>query len=171
MKKLFAVLGIVFLIIIMLAAVGIGFIAVRGNALDKECRTYANAAVPAIITNWSEKELLDRARPEFKKAVTQEQLDQMFRWFTSLGRFQSSEPAQGQAGITVTPQTGKVISGQYTAKAKFEKGDATIKLVLIKQGDQWQIASFYVDSPALVPHYDRTKRWSGPPPVVHLHFR
>jgi hypothetical protein len=152
MKKLFAVLGIIFLIIILLAAVGIGFIAVRGNALDKESRAYADAAVPAIIMNWNEKELLDRASPEFKKAVTQEQLDQMFRWFTSLGGFQSSEPTQGQAGITVTPQTGKVISGQYTAKAKFEKGDATIKLVLIKHGDQWQIVSFYVDSPALVPH-------------------
>jgi hypothetical protein len=152
MKKLFTVFGIVFLIIIVLAAAGIGFIAVRGNALDKESRAYADAAVPAIITNWSEKELLDRASPEFKKAVTQEQLDQMFRWFTSLGRFQSSESAQGQAGITVTPQTGKVISGQYTAKAKFEKGDATIKLVLIKHGDQWQIVSFYVDSSALVPH-------------------
>lgn len=152
MKKFFAVLGIIFLIIIVLGAIGIGFIAVRGNALDKESRAYADAVVPAIITNWNEKELLDRASPEFKKAVKQQQLDQLFRWFTSLGRFQSSEPAQGQAGITVTPQTGKVISGQYTAKARFEKGDATIKLGLIKHGDQWQVASFSVDSPVLVPH-------------------
>ena len=152
MKKFFAVLGIVFLIIIVLGAVGIGFIAVRGNALDKESRTYADAAIPAIVGGWSEKELVDRASPEFKKAVTQQQLDQMFHWFTSLARLQKCEPAQGQAGINVTPQTGKVISGQYAAKAKFEKGDATIKLALIKHENQWQVLSFYVDSPALVPH-------------------
>ena len=151
MKKFFAVLGIIFLVIIVLGAIGIGFIAVRGNALDKESKTYADAAIPAVVSGWSKQELLDRASPQFKQAVTQQKLDQMFRWFTSLGRLQKCEPAQGQAGITVTPQTGKVISGQYTAKAKFEKGDATIKLVLIKHGNQWQIASFYVDSPALVP--------------------
>lgn len=152
MKKFFAILGIIFLVIIVLGAIGIGFIAVRGNALDKESKTYADAAIPAVVSGWSEQELLARASPEFKQVVTQEKLDQMFRWFTSLGQLQKCDPAQGQAGITVTPQTGKVISGQYTAKAKFEKGDATIKLVLIKHGDQWQIASFYVDSPALVPH-------------------
>ena len=152
MKKFFAILGIIFVIVIVLGAVGIGFIAVRGNALDKESRAYADAAIPAIVSGWSEKDLVDRASPEFKKAVTQQQLDQMFHWFMSLGRLQKCEPAQGQAGISVTPQTGKIISGQYAAKAKFEKGDATIKLALIKHENQWQVLSFYVDSPALVPH-------------------
>jgi hypothetical protein len=42
-------------------------------------------------------------------------------------------------------------AGQYIAKATFEKGEATIKLLLIKHGDQWQIAGFNVDSPAFVP--------------------
>jgi hypothetical protein len=152
MKKFLAVLGIIFLVMIVLGAIGIGFIAVRGNALDKESRAYADTAIPAVVNGWSEQELLARASPEFKQAVTQDKLDQLFHRFTSLGRLQKCDPAQGQAGITVTPQTGKVISGQYAAKAKFEKGDANIKLILIKHGDQWQIASFYVDSPALLPH-------------------
>lgn len=152
MKKFFAALGIIFLVIIVLGAVGIGFVAVRGNALDKESKTYADAAIPAIASGWSERDLLARASPEFNQAVTQQKLDQLFRWFASLGRLQKCEPAQGQARISVTPQTGKVISGYYTAKATFEKGDATIRLGLIKHGDQWQIGGFYVDSPALVPH-------------------
>jgi hypothetical protein len=152
MKKFFAILGAIFLIVIVLGAVGIGFIAVRGNALDKESRAYADAAIPAIVADWNEKQLLDRASPEFTKAVPQEKLDQMFHWFTSLGRLQKCEPAQGQAGITVTPQTGKVISGEYAAKAKFDKGDATIKLGLIKHENRWQVLSLYVDSPALMPH-------------------
>jgi len=95
---------------------------------------------------------LDRASPEFKKAVPIDQLDRLFRAFATLGRLQKCEPAQGQSVMSATTQSGKKISGQYTAKATFEKGEATIKLGLIKHGDQWQILGFHVDSPVFVPH-------------------
>jgi len=151
MKKFFIILGSIFLAIIVLGAVGIAFVAVRGNALDKESKGYADSAIPAIVTTWSQKELLDRASPEFKQAVTTDQLDRLFRWVSGLGQLQRCEPAQGQALMSATTQAGKVISAQYTAKAMFQKGEATIKLGLIKHGDQWQILNFHVDSPALVP--------------------
>ena len=95
MKKFLIILGSIFLAIVVLAAIGIAFVAVRGNALDKESKAYADTAIPAIINGWSEKELLDRASPEFKQAVTQEQLDQIFHWFGSLGQFQKVRPATG----------------------------------------------------------------------------
>ena len=151
MKKFFIVLGSIFLAIVVLGAIGIAFVVVRGNALDKESKAYADAAIPAIVTGWNEKELLDRASPEFKKAATQQQLDQIFRWFGSLGRFEKCDPAQGQALMSATTQNGKVISAQYTTKAAFDKGEATITLGLIKHGDQWQILRFDVHSPQLVP--------------------
>jgi hypothetical protein len=151
MKKFFIVLGSIFLALVVLGAIGIAFVAVRGNALDKESKAYAEAAIPAIITNWSEKELLDRASPEFKQAATQQQLDQLFRWVSSLGRLQKYDPPQGQALMSATTQTGKVISAQYTTKATFEKGNATVTLGLIKHGDQWQILRFNVNSPQLIP--------------------
>jgi hypothetical protein len=151
MKKFLIVLGSIFLAIVVLGAIGIAFVAVRGTALDKESKAYADSAIPAIVTTWSEKELLDRASPEFKKAVTMDQLDRLFRAFAIVGQLQKCEPAQGQALISATTQTGKMISAQYTAKATFQKGEAAIKLGLIKHGDQWQILSFHVDSPALVP--------------------
>jgi hypothetical protein len=151
MKKFFIILGSIFLAIIVLGAIGIAFVAIRGNALDKESKAYADSAIPAIVSTWSEKELLDRASPEFKTAVTIDQLDRLFRWVSGLGRLEKCEPAQGQALMSATTQTGKRTSAQYTAKVTFQKGEATIKLGLIKHGDQWQILSFYVDSPALVP--------------------
>jgi len=151
MKKFFIVLGSIFLAIIVLGAIGIAFIAVRGNALDKESKAYVDSAIPSIVTTWSEKELLDRASPEFKQAVTIDQLDRLFRWVSGLGQLQKCDPAQGQPVMSATTQTGKMISAQYTAKATFQKGEAMIKLGLIKHGDQWQILNFHVDSPALVP--------------------
>ena len=74
MKNFFIVLGSIFLAVIVLGAIGIGFIAYRGNALDKESKAYADSAIPAIVTGWSQKELLARASPEFKQAVTSDQL-------------------------------------------------------------------------------------------------
>jgi hypothetical protein len=151
MKKFFIILGSIFLAIIVLGAIGIAVVAVRGIALDKESKAYVEAAIPAIITNWTEKELLDRASPEFKQAATQQQLDQLFRWVSTLGRLQKYDPPQGQALMSATTQTGKVISAQYTTKATFEKGEAIVTLGLIKHGDQWQILRFNVNSPQLVP--------------------
>jgi hypothetical protein len=151
MKKFFIVLGSVSLGIIVLGAIAIAFVAIKGSALDKESKAYAESAIPAIVSTWSEKALLDRASPEFKSAVTIDQLDRLFRWVSGLGQLQKCEPAQGQAVMSATTQTGKRISAQYTSKATFQKGEATIKLGLIKHGDHWQILSFHVDSSALVP--------------------
>ena len=151
MKKFLIVLGSIFLTIVVLGTIGIAFVAVRGAALDKESKAYVDSAIPAIVTTWSEKELLDRASPEFKKAVTIDQLDRLFRAFATLGRLQNRESANGQALMSATTKNGKTISAQYTANATFEKGEATIKLGLIKHGDQWQILGFHVDSPVFVP--------------------
>jgi hypothetical protein len=151
MKKFFIVLGSIFLALIVLGGIGIAIVAIRGTALDKESRSYADAAIPAIFSQWNQKELLDRASPEFKQAVTIDQLDRMFRWASTLGQLQKVDPPQGQAGISITPQTGKMTNGQYTAKAQFEKGEATITLGLVKHGEKWQILNFNVQSPQLVP--------------------
>jgi hypothetical protein len=150
-KKFFIILGSIFLALIVLGGIGIAFVAIRGNALDKESKAYADSAIPAIFSTWSEKELLDRASPEFKKAVPIDQLDRLFRVASRLGQLQKREPLQGQALMSATTQTGQMTSAQYVAKATFQKGEATIKLGLIKHGDQWQILSFHVDSPALFP--------------------
>ena len=71
MKKLYIVLGLVFCVIFALGAIGIAFVTARGNKLDKESKAYADAAIPAMIDGWNEKELLDRGSPELKRAATQ----------------------------------------------------------------------------------------------------
>jgi hypothetical protein len=50
MKKFFIILGSIFLAIIVLGAIGIAFVAVRGSALDKESKAYADSAIPAIVS-------------------------------------------------------------------------------------------------------------------------
>src|SRR5437660_5198771 len=152
MKKFLIILGSIFLALIVLGALGIGFVAVRGNALDKESKAYTEAAIPAIFTTWLDRALLDRASPEFNQSTNFVQVYNLFRrGESSLGRLQKCEPAQGQSQILVTPQTGKRITANYAAKVQFERGKATITLTLIKHGDHSQIAGFNVDAPQLVP--------------------
>jgi dimeric dUTPase (all-alpha-NTP-PPase superfamily) len=154
MKRFFAVLGVIFVIIIVVGAIGFGYLAYRGKAFDKESKAYVDAAIPAIVTSWNKKELLDRASPEFKKEVSDAQIDQLFHQFTALGRFMTFDSATGQSLTYASPQTGKVVTADYQARAYFEKGGALIKVKLIKHADQWQISSFNVQGGPIGGGYD-----------------
>lgn len=181
MKTFFAVFGVIFLIVILIAGGGLGviamrenpfdaigfwFLSVRGNVLNQESKTYADAAIPAIFGNCNENELLARESPELKQSLGQKQLDEIFQRCASLGHLQKSEPAQGQSIMSAMTHT---IKARYSAKATFEKGDAEIDLELIKHGDQWQIAGFFVKSAALAQQQTPApqQQQSPPPPEPH----
>lgn len=70
MKKLLIILGALFLVLLVVGGIGFAILAYRGNALDKESSAYADAALLAIASQWSQKALLERASPEFKQATT-----------------------------------------------------------------------------------------------------
>src|SRR3954463_8353820 len=132
MKKFLAILGTVFLLIIVFLVANAVILFSRGRNLDKECSAYADAALKAIATDWNEKALLDRASPELKKAGSIEQLDANFRRLGSLGHLQRADPMKGQAGIFSDTRNGERIQGRYTANAQFEKAEAEITFYLIK---------------------------------------
>jgi hypothetical protein len=161
MKKFLAVLGVIFLVLILivLGGVGVGFLLLRGNpadaigirllaprtvTFDNEGKAYADAVIPAIAANWNVKELLDRESPEFRQTVTQQQIDQTFQRAAGLGHLQKCEPAQGKTMISITTKA-KEIKGDYTAKATFDKGEAIVGLSIIKHDDQWQIQGLFVN--------------------------
>jgi hypothetical protein len=150
-KKLLIILGAIFLVLLVFGGVALIISIVRGTALDKESSAYADAALRDIVSQWSEKALLDRASPEFKQAVTIDQLDGDFRFCGLLGALQHADPMRGGATIFWDNKRGKIITGNYTTKAQFENADATITLRLIKHGDQWQILKFDVQAPGFHP--------------------
>jgi hypothetical protein len=150
-KKFLIGCGALSLILVVIGAIGFAILAYRGTHLDRESSAYADAALKAICTDWSEKALLDRASPEFKQATPIDQLDGYFGQYAKLGHLQSAEPMKGQAGIFYDQRTGKRIQGQYSTKAQFENAEATITLSLLKHGDQWQIAGMHVDAPGYHP--------------------
>jgi hypothetical protein len=150
-KKFLIGCGALSLILLVIGVIGFAILAYRGTQLDKESSVYADAALKAIATDWSEKALLDRASPEFKQATPIDELDAYFQQYAKLGHLQSAEPMKGQAGISFQQGLGKRIEGHYATKAQFDNAEATITLGLIKRGDQWQILSINVDSPGYHP--------------------
>ena len=149
-KKALMILGGVFLAIVVIAMVGISILDVKGNALDKESKEYADAAILAVIAGWDIMELEKRASPEFTSAVKGGDLEKLFIMFQKLGKLKEYKGSKGQANISVTVRNGRVITAAYLGSAEFEKGTAEIQLTLIKHGDQWQILGFRVNSKVLL---------------------
>jgi hypothetical protein len=152
MKRLLIALGLIFILLVVAIAALVGYAAFTGGKLDKESRAYVDAAVPAIVSSWNEQELLSRASPEFQRAASPADVDRLFRWFRTLGRLQKYEGTQGQTVTSVTPQTGKVVTGRYIAKAVFDAGGASIQIDVIRHGSVWQIEGFKINSSALAPN-------------------
>ena len=140
------ILGGVFLILLVVVAVGIGVIAIKGRGLDRESKQYVDSAIPAIVARWDEGEISRRASPEFKAAVGDDDLKRLVSMFRRLGRLSRYNGSEGQANVSVTTAHGEVISAAYVAKADFEAGPAEIKLSLIKHGDQWQVLGIHINS-------------------------
>jgi hypothetical protein len=145
MKKFFIVLGVIFLALIFLAALGIGIAAFRGSALDKESKAYVDAAVPAIISSWDTRELMSRASPELNQVTAADDAERLFQGLRSLGKMKKYQGSQGESMTSQILGKGTAISARYLVSADFEGGTAKIYVTLIKHGNLWQIAGFRVE--------------------------
>jgi hypothetical protein len=146
MKKALMVLGAIFIGVIVLLAGSFAIIALKGRALDRESKAYADAAIPAIAANWDIKEIEKRASPEFKASLRAGDLEKLVLIFSKLGKLQNYQGAKGEANIQVMLPKGVRITATYVAYADFARGPAEIKMTLIKHDDEWQIYGIHIDS-------------------------
>lgn len=147
MKKVFIVLGGIFLVVLIIGGGGITYMAITGNALDRQSKAYADTAIPAIVDGWNEGALETRESPEFRTDVNRPDLDRGFSMLRKLGNLKRYDGAKGEARIWITPEHGKQITASYIGSAEFDGGPAQIILRLIKHGNQWQILAFRVNTP------------------------
>jgi hypothetical protein len=144
-RRFLVVLGALSLVVIVAATAGVGILAYRGNALDAESKAFVDGTVPAITASWSKQLLLDRATPELRQSVKPEQLTALFETVSRLGPLLEYEGATGQSYMGYNVGSGGIVSAIYIAKARFQNGDATFRLVLMKRDGNWMIHNFRVD--------------------------
>ena len=135
----------------LLLVILISFIAYSARGLDKESKTYADAALIAITSQWNEKDLTDRASPQFMATVKNPaDLDRVVGMWRMLGPLKKYDGSKGDAHIGYFWPGGKTITAVYVARAEFDRGSAMIKLSLIKTDGVWKILGLNV-SPGSFP--------------------
>ncbi len=152
MKKILIILGAIFLILIIVAGIAIGIVAVKGSALDKQSKAYVDSTVPLIVSNWDEQALLSRVSPEFMAATDKQELDKLYAMFRKLGKLRDYEGSKGQSYMSMSTQNGKSVTAVYKCKSMLEAGPADIKVTLVQHDDKWEIAGFNVDSEVFLQH-------------------
>jgi hypothetical protein len=150
MRRIFYGLGIAFVVLLVAAAGGIGYIAYVGGKLDKQAQAYVDEAVPRIVAEWSADELQRRASPEFLHATKPDDLRSLFVLFAKLGPLIQYGGAKGQATIYASAGAGKRVTASYVAQATFKNGAATIEITLRRIDGVWRVDAFRVNSPALI---------------------
>lgn len=149
MKKTLMILGAIFALVIVVGVIGFVFLSIKGTSLDKESKAYVDEVSPIILANLNRETLFQYASEDLKNSASTEEFDKIFSWLSKLGQFQKYNGSQGQANISVTAKSGKKITGYYEAQAEFESGPAKIRITAIKEGNDWKILGFYINSMAL----------------------
>lgn len=146
MRKFLVILGVLTLVVIVAAGVGVGVLIYKGNSLDAESKAFVDSAAPAIAASWNKEQLLDRATPELRASVKPEDLRSLFDAVAQLGPLVRYEGATGEANMSYMTGSGSSVSASYVAKATFRGGTATIRFALLKRDGRWMISGFHVDS-------------------------
>jgi hypothetical protein len=147
MRRSSLLLGAISLTVFMVAGMAVIAIAAKNNSLDTESRLFVSTAIPAIFTEWNEKELVERASTELKTAVNDRELKRLFGGMArKFGRLQNWEQVDGGAFISMSSDREIVITGEYVARTRFDAGEANILLSLVKDSGNWRILSFRLDS-------------------------
>ena len=143
------ILGGIFGGLIIVGIIGFVLLAVKGTSLDKESKAYVDQVSPVILANLNKETLFQYASEDLKKAASAEEFEKIFDWFGKLGQFKRYNGSKGQATISLTTKSGRRISAYYEAQAEFETGPATIRITAIKEGNDWRIIGFHINSMAL----------------------
>src|SRR6266851_10381943 len=71
--------------------------------LDKESKQYADTAIIAVVSNWDQRQLLDRASPYLVKSIDAQgvgTLDALFQQWQRLGSMAKYGGAKGEANMS-----------------------------------------------------------------------
>ncbi|MBA4348817.1 MAG: hypothetical protein C0415_02370 [Thermodesulfovibrio sp.] len=156
MSRKFKIILLIAGIIVVCVAIAFGALFYYGNKMDEESKAYVDANVPSIFGQWDMKKLIQNAGHEFLDTVktpqAKEKLNTLFvSGFEKLGKIKQYKGSEGQAIIDIAFDKGITIYADYTATCVFQKGEAKISIRIIKKGDKWQIFSFSISSPAMLP--------------------
>ncbi|HEU5048196.1 MAG TPA: hypothetical protein VFT64_10185 [Rickettsiales bacterium] len=148
--KLFITVTVALLILIMTGIMASRLLP-KGGGIDSESQAFVNENLPKVLQNWDFsvfRECSDREEMNRKAGTTDAQIREFFDWSRNkLGYMKEFVGAEGEADVVYISNARHEVA-HYSAKAIFEKGDATIHVRLAKENGVWKFVGFHVDSQA-----------------------
>lgn len=136
-------------VIVVVFAIFYGLIVYRGAGVNEETEKFINEVTPVILSAMNRETFFKYADESLINSAPADRFDRIFQWFGTLGEMRSYNGSSGQANVKLG-MAGISFSADYEARASFAKGEAVIKVSLIRRrGDSWKISGFGISSPAL----------------------
>jgi len=139
------ILGALFLIILVMVAVGSAVFVSKAMNLQKSANTYLEQSLPVILKNWNADEFIRHAEtvffPDERRRL---ELDQFFSGLSTLGNLQNFRVSE--CGVEASSSQGTL--AKFTLNAWFDRGPAQINIVLIRDGARWRYMRFDIAIPA-----------------------
>ncbi len=150
MKKVFKVLGIIFLFtIISFGAIGV-YTYLKTSEYSKTAVPYIKEKIPKL-SSWDLAVAKQYLAPQVLETTKDEDLKKLMRWFSKLGSLKSiEEPQFVNVTSSATVANGKQTIATYTILANYENGVANITMRLLEVEDGFQIYQFHINSNALI---------------------
>ncbi|WP_156180878.1 hypothetical protein [Desulfovibrio sp. TomC] len=152
MKKFLAIVGGLFLALLLITAIFFGYAAYNGSKLDASSKIYIEENIPTILSTWSKDTILKLASPQLIETIENNQtnIDLLLTKSATLGKFQKISDIKGDSNTSFTTQNGSVITSRYAVQAKFDNGEATITVTLIQLSGQWRLLGLFINSPSIL---------------------
>ena len=150
MSRVFAAVGVLFVLLAAAVVAGFVYLAQKGRKLDQEAAAYSVESVAAITAHWDAAALRARASPQLEQSVPPDRLGAMFAWFATLGPLQDQPACEGSSSYFGNSNGTSTVIAKYTCDGHYKAGEAAVSLGLIKLNGLWRISGFHVTSSALV---------------------
>ena len=115
---------------------------------ERECRTFADNTVLAVVQDWDSRELINRIDPEMLRPGDEEEVENMFRLYRKLGDLVEYYGAEGE--VWRDSSESGAVGFSYFAEADFENGSATVKVEGIRKDGNSYILDFNIRSEAFI---------------------
>lgn len=149
-KTNYQLIVIICAVLMLLPTDSNGFDFFSSLAPEEQAKSYIDKTVPEIIKDWNTDTFVQHIHPELLKTTSGRQIEQLFFRYKTLGFLKKYHGSEGEIK-TVESSTGdEMVMGVYKVTADFEKGPATISVVIVKVGDSWKFLTLLVDAQALL---------------------
>ena len=146
MRKVISIFGIMFLILVFVVGGLFAYFSSQGSKLDASSKSFVDEVIPVIISTWSKEIILKHSSQQMRQTAAEAQLDLLLKKVSILGQLLDYKTANGEALISFT-KNGKMVTANYSVKARFQNGLAEINIRLIQYKGAWEILGFQIESP------------------------